>query len=77
MAQMRVHYVAPLKQLEPAAAVALAAVTNHQSDSVGTVVADRFQSVLPTQGRASFAWTVLREIGQRTKGALPTSAVPG
>ncbi len=43
----------------------------------GTVVSDRFQPWLPTQGEASFGWAVLSALGQVTDGDLTISAVPG
>lgn len=71
-----VHYVAALEQLAPGEAVRLAAAAD-AAGFAGTVVADRFQPWLPSQGEASFAWTVLGAIGQQTSGAVTVSAVPG
>lgn len=71
-----IHYVAALEQLHPAEAVRLSAVAD-RAGFAGTVVADRFQPWLPSQGQASFAWTVLGAIGQQTTGAVTVSAVPG
>jgi coenzyme F420-dependent glucose-6-phosphate dehydrogenase len=76
MVRAEVHFVAALEQLSPSTAVSLAARADEQGFG-GTVVSDRFQPWLPSQGNASFAWTVLGAIGQRTKGALTVSAVPG
>lgn len=76
MAHPELHYVAALEQLAPADAVDLAAHAD-RAGFAGIVVADRFQPWLPSQGNASFAWTVLGAIGQQTAGMLTTSAVPG
>lgn len=76
MAHPELHYVAALEQLEPADAVDLAAHAD-RAGFAGTVVSDRFQPWLPSQGQASFAWTVLGAIGQQTTGMLTASAVPG
>ncbi|MFA4896484.1 MULTISPECIES: TIGR03557 family F420-dependent LLM class oxidoreductase [Microbacterium] len=71
-----VHHVVALEQFAPDAAVELAA-TADKSGFAGTVVADRFQPWLPSQGNASFAWAVLGAIGQQTTGMMTASAVPG
>ncbi len=71
-----VHHVVALEQFAPGAAVELATGAD-TSGFDGTVVADRFQPWLPSQGNASFAWAVLGAIGQRTTGMVTASAVPG
>src|SRR5690606_8213657 len=71
-----VHHVVALEQFAPDAAVQLAAAAD-RSGFVGTVVADRFQPWLPSQGNASFAWAVLGAIGQQTEGIVTALAVPG
>jgi len=71
-----VHAVVALEQLPPAEAVNIA-VDADEHGFAGAVVADRFQPWLPNQGNASFAWTVLGAMGQRTAGALSISAVAG
>ena len=76
MVRPEVHFVAALEQLTPSDAVELASSADALGFA-GTVVADRFQPWLPSQGQAAFAWTVLGAIGQRTQGALTVSAVPG
>lgn len=76
MTTPEIHFVAALEQLEPAEAVRVAAAADG-SGFAGTVVADRFQPWLPSQGQAAFAWTVLGAIGQQTTGAVTVSAVPG
>lgn len=76
MAQAEVHLVVALEQHAPSDAVELA-ITAEEHGFAGVVVSDRFQPWLPGQGQASFAWTVLGAIGQRTRGALSVSAVPG
>lgn len=70
------HYVAAVEQFDPLDLVSFAADAD-ACGFVGTVVADRFQPWFPSQGRASFAWTILGAIGQQTRGALSVSAVPG
>lgn len=70
------HYVAAVEQFDPVDLVSSAAAAD-ANGFAGTVVADRFQPWLPSQGRASFAWTILGAIGQQTTGALSVSAVPG
>ena len=71
-----VHHVVALEQFAPSSAVELAAAAD-RSGFAGTVIADRFQPWLPSQGNASFAWTVLGAIGQQTSGMVTASAVPG
>lgn len=76
MTRPGLHYVAPLEQLAPSDAVDLAARAD-RAGFTGTVVADRFQPWLPSQGNASFAWAVLGAIGQQISGMVTASAVPG
>lgn len=76
MATAEAHLVVALEQHAPMDAVELAAAADQHGFS-GVVVADRFQPWLPTQGQASFAWTVLGAMGVRTRGGLTVSAVPG
>lgn len=76
MARAEVHVVVALELFSPTDAVELAATADERGFA-GAVVADRFQPWLPSQGQASFAWTVLGAIGQRTRGELTVSAVPG
>lgn len=71
-----VHHVVALEQFAPDAAVELAAAAD-KNGFAGTVVADRFQPWLPSQGNASFAWAVLGAIGQQISGMVTVSAVPG
>lgn len=70
------HHVVALEQFAPDVAVELA-VAADTGGFAGTVVGDRFQPWLPSQGNASFAWAVLGAIGQQTDGMVTASAVPG
>ncbi|MGO2096870.1 MAG: TIGR03557 family F420-dependent LLM class oxidoreductase [Candidatus Microbacterium stercoravium] len=70
------HHVVALEQFAPDVAVELA-VAADTGGFAGTVVGDRFQTWLPSQGNASFAWAVLGAIGQQTDGMVTASAVPG
>ncbi len=72
----RLHHVVALEQFEPADAVRIASLADAAGFS-GSVVADRFQPWLPSQGNASFAWVVAGAIGQATTGEITVSAVPG
>lgn len=71
-----VHAVASLEALSPMEVVRLA-VSADRAGFAGTVVFDRFQPWLPSQGNASFAWVVAGAIGSQTNGAVTVSAVPG
>lgn len=71
-----VHFVAALEALAPGEAVRLAAEAE-AAGFTGTVLADRFQPWLPSQGHASFVWAVAGAVGQQTSGAVTVSAVPG
>lgn len=70
------HHVLALEHVEPGDAVRFA-VEADEAGFAGTVVADRFQPWLPSQGGAPFAWAVMGAIGQQTSGAVTVSAVPG
>lgn len=74
--QAESHYVAAVEQFEPADLVDFAVAADRHGFA-GTVLTDRFQPWLPSQGHASFAWAVLGAIGQQTTGAVTISAVPG
>lgn len=76
MTASQLHYVAALEQLEPADAVVLSEQAE-ASGFAGSVVFDRFQPWLPSQGNASFAWTVAGAIAQRTSGEITVSSTPG
>lgn len=71
-----IHFVAAVEQYDPASIVRLAALAD-QHGFAGTVLSDRFQPWLPTQGNASFVWAIAGAIGQRTSGSVAVSAVPG
>lgn len=72
----RIHHVVALEQFEPAEAVRIAGFAD-AAGFAGSVVSDRFQPWLPSQGSASFAWVVAGAIGQATSGEIAVSAVPG
>lgn len=76
MTRAWVHHVLSLEQLSPSEAVDVAVLADTQGFA-GIGLADRFQPWLPSQGNASFAWTVLGAIGQRTTGALSLTTAPG
>ncbi len=70
---MRIGYTAALEQFAPAEAVRLCAHAEaHGFD--GVMASDRFQPSLPAQGEASFVWSVLAAIGERTTGPFGPGA---
>lgn len=71
-----VHHVVALEQLRPLDAIAVAERAD-AAGFAGTVFADRFQPWLPSQGEASFVWTVAGAIARATTGDVTVSAVPG
>jgi len=60
-------YAAMLEQFSPGDAVALTALAEENGFS-GCMAADHFQPWVPQQGQASFVWSVLAAIGERTTG---------
>ncbi|WP_241961123.1 TIGR03557 family F420-dependent LLM class oxidoreductase [Salinibacterium hongtaonis] len=64
---MDIGYAAMLEQFAPTEAVALAAYAE-QHGFTGVMAADHFQPWVPAQGEASFVWSVLAAIGERTTG---------
>lgn len=62
-----------LEQFEPAEAVALAALAE-QHGFRGTMASDHFQPWVPQQGEASFVWSVLSALGERTSGDIGPGA---
>ncbi|WP_309064610.1 LLM class flavin-dependent oxidoreductase [Microbacterium sp.] len=76
MTNLVFDHVASLEQLSPAEAVS-AAVAAQRHGFDGTFVSDRFQPWLPTQGNASFAWTVAGALGAQTAGGVTVAAVAG
>lgn len=71
-----VSFIAALEQLPPANAVALNAHAQEHGFT-GLSVSDRFQPWTPSQGQASFLWSVLAAAGQSTDGHLTGITVPG
>jgi coenzyme F420-dependent glucose-6-phosphate dehydrogenase len=70
---LAVGYAAMLEQLAPGEAVTLAALAESSGFS-GTMVSDHFQPWVPQQGEASFVWSVLAALGERTTGDLGPGA---
>ncbi len=68
-ADLTFGYAAMLEQFPPAEAVALTALAEEHGFS-GCMAADHFQPWVPQQGQASFVWSVLAAIGERTAGDL-------
>lgn len=73
---VRIGYTAALEQVPPGAATRLAALAEEHGFD-GVMATDRFQPWLPVQGEASFVWSVLAAIGERTTGSIgPGATVP-
>jgi len=60
-------YAAMLEQFPPSEAVELTALAEEHGFS-GCMAADHFQPWVPQQGEASFVWSVLAAVGERTTG---------
>ncbi|MDQ4038764.1 MAG: TIGR03557 family F420-dependent LLM class oxidoreductase, partial [Actinomycetota bacterium] len=60
-------YAAMLEQFSPREAVELTALAEEHGFS-GCMAADHFQPWIPQQGEASFVWSVLAAVGERTTG---------
>lgn len=60
-------YAAMLEQFSPGEAVALTELAESHGFS-GCMAADHFQPWVPQQGNASFVWSVLAAVGERTTG---------
>jgi len=60
-------YAAMLEQFPPGEAVELTALAEEHGFS-GCMAADHFQPWVPQQGEASFVWSVLAAVGERTSG---------
>ena len=67
MADLTIGYAAALEQFAPAEAVRLTALAEEHGFS-GCMAADHFQPWVPAQGEASFVWSVLAAVGERTRG---------
>ena len=63
----RIGYAAMLEQFSPTEAVELSAYAEQHGFS-GVMAADHFQPWVPAQGQASFVWSVLAALGERTSG---------
>jgi coenzyme F420-dependent glucose-6-phosphate dehydrogenase len=70
---LTVGYAAMLEQFAPGEAVTLAALAEQHGFS-GTMVSDHFQPWTPQQGEASFVWSVLAALGERTTGDIGPGA---
>jgi G6PDH family F420-dependent oxidoreductase len=70
---LTVGYAAMLEQSAPGEAVTLAALAEQHGFS-GTMVSDHFQPWVPQQGEASFVWSVLAALGERTTGDIGPGA---
>ncbi len=66
---VQVGYATMLEQFAPTEAVQLTAYAEEHGFS-GAMVADHFQPWVPQQGQASFVWSVLAALGERTSGDL-------
>ncbi|MEO8908317.1 MAG: TIGR03557 family F420-dependent LLM class oxidoreductase [Microbacteriaceae bacterium] len=64
---LTIGYAAMLEQFAPTEAVELSAYAEAHGFS-GVMAADHFQPWVPAQGQASFVWSVLAAIGERTTG---------
>ncbi|WP_308465037.1 TIGR03557 family F420-dependent LLM class oxidoreductase [Rathayibacter soli] len=64
---LTIGYAAMLEQFAPMEAVELSAYAESHGFS-GVMAADHFQPWVPAQGQASFVWSVLAAIGERTHG---------
>lgn len=69
MTGLQIGYAAMLERFAPAEAVALAAHAEAHGFS-GVMATDHFQPWVPAQGQASFVWSVLGAMGERTSGPL-------
>ncbi len=69
MSDAKIGYAAALEQFAPAEIVDLSAVSEDHGFS-GVMAADHFQPWVPAQGQASYVWSVLGALGQRTTGDL-------
>src|SRR5438552_3627558 len=67
VAQAKVGYAAMLEQFGPLEVTELS-VKAEKSGFSGVMAADHFQPWVPAQGNASFVWSVMTAIAERTKG---------
>ncbi len=69
MSDAKIGYAAALEQFPPGEIVDLCAAAEGHGFS-GVMAADHFQPWVPAQGQASYVWSVLGALGQRTSGDL-------
>ncbi|GAB3618629.1 TIGR03557 family F420-dependent LLM class oxidoreductase [Okibacterium endophyticum] len=69
MGSVQVGYAAALEQFAPAEAVALTEFAEQNGFS-GVMASDHFQPWVPQQGEASFVWSVLAAMAERTRGDI-------
>jgi G6PDH family F420-dependent oxidoreductase len=76
VAEVKVGYAAALEQFSPGEIVELSTAAEGHGFT-GVMAADHFQPWVPQQGQASYVWSVLGALGQRTRGDLgPGVACP-
>jgi G6PDH family F420-dependent oxidoreductase len=77
MRPLTIGYAAMLEQLAPAEAVGLAAYAESRGFH-GVMASDHFQPWIPAHGTASFVWSVLAALAERTTGDFgPGMTTPG
>jgi coenzyme F420-dependent glucose-6-phosphate dehydrogenase len=69
MSELTVGYAAMLEQFGPQEVVGYTAHAEEHGFS-GCMAADHFQPWVPHQGNASFVWSVLAAVGERTRGDM-------
>ena len=69
VADLTIGYAAALEQFSPTDAVRYTALAESHGFS-GCMAADHFAPWVPAQGQASFVWSVLAAVGERTTGDL-------
>src|ERR1700755_1226127 len=69
MSDLTIGYAAMLEQFGPQEVVGYPAYAEEHGFS-GCMAADHFQPWVPQQGNASFVWSVLASVGERTRGDL-------
>ena len=69
MADLTIGYAAMLEQFAPQEVVGYQVLAEEHGFS-GCMAADHFQPWVPAQGEASFVWSVLAAVGERTRGDL-------
>jgi coenzyme F420-dependent glucose-6-phosphate dehydrogenase len=69
MTELTVGYAAMLEQFDPQEVVGYTALAEEHGFS-GCMAADHFQPWVPQQGNASFVWSVLAAVGERTRGDM-------